>query len=307
MGMRRIVLVALGGMIACSSSSGGGGGTSSANSPQASIGPITVAAGQEITECIVIPLGNTEDFVIQGVDVSLAPGSHHLIMYQTGDPPQTTPFSCTPFSEIAFGTGDTPIVFAAKEQESFTFPTGTGLEVPANTNVRLEAHYINATSKTIEGHGQVTVHGVPKSQAGTYQPVGFAFWGTINIDIPANSTASTGPLFQAGTAGRHLMSISTHQHRLGSGIQVWESTASGQKSKQIANDTDWANPSWTMLQPDFAFDGTNGLTFDCSWDNTTTQEVKFGESALDEMCFIGGYEYPFTGLDFCVDGHCKDR
>jgi hypothetical protein len=153
----------------------------------------------------------------------------------------------------------------------------------------------------------VTVHGVPKSQAGSYQPIGFAFWGTINIDILPNSSASTGPLFQVGTAGRHLISISTHQHHLGTGIQVWESSAAGQKGTQLANDTNWANPSWTMLQPEVVFNGTNGLTFDCSWNNTTSQEVKFGESALDEMCFVGGYEFPFTGLDLCINGHCRTR
>jgi hypothetical protein len=173
--------------------------------------------------------------------------------------------------------------------------------------VRLEAHYINATSKTIQGHGEVTLHGMPRSQAGSYQPLGFAFWGTLNIDIPPNSSASTGPLFQAGTAGRHLISISTHQHRLGTGIQVWEASAAGQKDKQIANDTDWASPSWSTLQPEIAFNGNNGLTFDCSWTNTTSQEVKFGESALDEMCFVGGYEWPFSGIDLCIDGHCKSR
>ena len=33
----------------------------------------------------------------------------------------------------------------------------------------------------------------------------------------------------------------------------------------------------------------------------------FGESALDEMCFVIGYYYPSTGVDVCVDGMCEYR
>ena len=78
-------------------------------------------------------------------------------------------------------------------------------------------------------------------------------------------------------------------------------------STQIANDLDWSNPSWNMLTPDFSFDGQSGLTYQCDWTNTTDEMVGFGESALDEMCFIGGYYYPGTSLDLCIDGHCKNR
>jgi hypothetical protein len=30
--------------------------------------------------------------------------------------------------------------------------------------------------------------------------------------------------------------------------------------------------------------------------------VTFGESALDEMCFIGGYYYPGNGFDLRIQG-----
>ena len=48
--------------------------------------------------------------------------------------------------------------------------------------------------------------------------------------------------------------------------------------------------------------GTNGLSYQCDWNNTTKSTVTFGESALDEMCFIGGYYYPGHGFDIRIDG-----
>lgn len=305
--MRWAVLLAPVVFVACSGQTSSGSGASNSNAPQVAIGPITLAPSEETTVCIVVPLGNTEDFVIRSIDVSLTPGSHHLIAYQTQDAEQTTPYTCTPFTDIAFGT-DVPLILANREQVTWTFPEGIAQEVPANTMVKIEAHYINATASTLQGHGQVTFHGVPKSQAGSYQPASFVFWGTLNIDIPPNSSASTGQLFQAGIAGTHLISITTHQHRLGTGVEVWESKVQNDATaKVIADDLDWANPSWTSLQPQFDFDGSSGLTYQCNWTNTTDQTVQFGESALDEMCFVGGYYYPATVLDLCINGRCKNR
>ena len=73
----------------------------------------------------------------------------------------------------------------------------------------------------------------------------------------------------------------------------------------ILEETDWANPQLKPFDPAFTFDGTNGLAYQCTWDNTTDQEVAFGESALNEMCFVGLYYYPSHGFDICIDGHCR--
>jgi hypothetical protein len=255
---------------------------------------------------VVVALGNTEDVVVDGYDVDLQPGSHHLIVYATSDAVQSDPVNCTPFAGLALGT-DMPIVFANELKETWSFPAGVAIPIPANQNIKVEAHYINTTASDLQGQGTVHFHYTPASSAPPYQAAGTNFFGTTNISIPPNSTYSTGPMFQKGIAGTHQVSITTHQHRLGTGIQVWESSASGQTGTQIANDMDWSNPSWALLSPQLDFDGTNGLTFQCAWTNTTDQTVGFGESALDEMCFVGGYYYPSHGLNLCIDGQCHQR
>jgi hypothetical protein len=305
--MRRIASVALVVLASCSSgSSSPGGGGSSTTDTTLSVGPIPVDASQETTVCIVVPFGNTEDVVVNSVDATLQAGSHHLIAYLTSASEQTTPFPCSPFTGVAFGS-DAPLLFANEERVRWAFPSGVGQDIPAGSMVKIEAHYINTTAKPIQGSGQVVFHTTPKASSGQYQPANFTFWGTLHINVPPNASASTPVLFQSGVAGTHMLSISTHQHRLGTGIQVWESSKQGQMGTRIANDLNWANPAWTTLSPTYDFDGTNGLSFQCSWTNTTSQTVTFGESALDEMCFVGGYVYPATHIDVCIDGRCKDR
>lgn len=270
------------------------------------IGPIDLAAGEEKTVCVVVPLGNTEDLVINAAEVALERGSHHLIAYKTTALPTTTPYPCAPFTGIAIGT-DSPLVFANKAMASFQFPSGIGQDVPTDAMVKLEAHYINTSPSPIQGKGTLTFHGIPKSKSPPYQPADFAFWGTQKISIQPHATFSTGQQFQTGIAGTHLILITTHQHRLGTNASVWESPAAGQLGKQIANDANWSDPAITPLSPQVDFDGTNGLSYQCDWNNTTDSPVTFGESALDEMCFFGGYYYPAQGLDLCIDHKCRNR
>jgi Copper type II ascorbate-dependent monooxygenase, C-terminal domain len=273
---------------------------------QAAIGPIDVPAGVETTQCIVMPLGNTEDVVVDSLTIDLSAGSHHLIVYMTSDAVQSDPVNCIPFAGIATGS-DTPLVFANKQHETWTFPSGVAQLVPANQNVRVEGHYINATAQDLQGTGTVTFQTTPASVAPPFQQANFVFYGTSQISIPPNASFETPQNFQAGIAGTHFISVTTHEHRLGTDAVVWASAQPGDVSNQIANDTDWSNPSWNLLPTQFDFDGTSGLTYQCSWFNNTTATVGFGESALNEMCFIGGYYYPATVLDLCVDGQCKNR
>jgi hypothetical protein len=177
-----------------------------------------------------------------------------------------------------------------------------------NQMLRIEAHYLNATTTDLQGQGTVTFRGAPLSAAPPFQEAEVLVWGTTKISIPAQSTFSTGPLFQAGAPGMHFFSVSTHEHRLGTRMQVWSSASPGDRSVQLADDADWANPSWRMLDAPIDFDGDNGLSFQCDWANTTGQTVSFGESALNEMCFVLGYYYPSNGrVDLCLDGNCLYR
>ena len=272
---------------------------------QANIGPIDVPAGVETTQCIVVPLGNTEDVVLNGYTINLSEGSHHLIVYTTTDAEQDDPINCAPFTGLALGT-DVPIVFANKKEETWAFPDGIAIDLPANQMIKIEGHYINTTAGDLQGTGNVSFATTPKATAPAYQPANFNFFGTTNISIAPNATYSTGVLFQAGIAGTHLINVTTHQHRLGTGIQVWAGNP-GDMSNRIADDSDWSNPSWGLIAPQFDFDGTNGLTYQCDWTNTTDQTVGFGESALNEMCFVGGYYYPSQGMNLGLDAQCRRR
>jgi len=200
-----------------------------------------------------------------------------------------------------------PLMLVGEEHVDYSFPAGVGMTVPAGQMLRIEAHYINTTSAALEGTGNVQFEGLPVSAAGAYIEANFGFWGTLDINIPANSTYSTPVKFQPGIAGTTAFAVSSHQHHLGTAVQVWMSTDASDTSNQILDETNWAAPALVDLAPAPTFNGSNGFNYQCSWDNTTSSPVTFGESAEDEMCFVALYYYPSHGFDKCFDGSCLSR
>jgi hypothetical protein len=262
----------------------------------AGIGPIPLSPGQETTVCITLALSNDQPVYIPRITVTLAEGSHHLVVYRSMATTESlTPTQCTAFQGILMGQA-VPLMITEKRSDDLTFPTGVALKIQAHQMIELEAHYINTTAQTLQGRGTVDFETVPLATENVTES-DLAFWGTLSIVLPSG-VQSVGPLFASGLAGTHGFALTTHQHRLGSDFKVWfANSASDTNHAPVADTTDWANPPLYRLSPELDFNGQNGLAYQCTWNNTTGQVVTFGESALQEMCFLWMYYYPSHGFD----------
>jgi hypothetical protein len=279
----------------------GGGGLDASLSVQSftsGVGPITINAGQEVTYCVTMRLTNPDAIYVPRITATLAPGSHHLVVYRSQATTENlTPTPCTAFAGVLGGNA-VPMLIAQTAHAELTFPQGVALKLAPTQMIELEAHYINTSATALQGQGSVTFESLPASTAGITES-DFAFFGTYNIALLANSTGSVGPLFVQGIAGTHGFAVTTHQHRLGTRFRIWYAqNATDTNHTPVADNMDWANAPLYHVNPEMVFDGTNGVAYKCEWDNTTTQLVTFGESALQEMCFMWMYYYPSHGFDF---------
>jgi len=92
--------------------------------------------------------------------------------------------------------------------------------------------------------------------------------------------------------------MTTHQHRLGTHFKIWYGKSQADpNAQQLLDSTDWEEPPLYRFNPSLPFDGQSGLFFQCEWNNVTDQFITFGESALQEMCFLWMYYYPSSGFD----------
>jgi hypothetical protein len=313
---------------ASSSGSGGGGGSSGSSGSgggfdagatvttlESGIGPLALEPGEEQTQCIVMNLKNPEGGFVRRLRAELNEGSHHVIIYRSSATEEDLVAKpCSPLGGIF--SGDHPMMIAQQAKAELVFPTdesGTpvGLEIAPNQMVRLEMHYINTTSEKAEVGAKVLIDTVPLST--TVVTSDLAFWGTADIDVPANGTGDTGVKFQRALAGTKSFALTTHQHHFGTRMRVWyASDASDTGSEPVADSTSWSDPPLEILDPplDFPTNGsaklsTKGLAFRCEWKNTSPNDVKFGEGFNDEMCFLWHYYFPSRGFQSCMDGLCQ--
>lgn len=276
----------------------------------ASIGPVDLPPGSETTVCFHVRLDNPAPIYVTHFTTDLAPGSHHLIFYKStrtdyGDANTDSGvggafYPCAPFSQT-FSRDERPLLIVEKPHDELTLPDGVAFRLDAHQMVRLEAHYINSTTLPVQGRGTVTLSGIVAG--GPNQPIeaNLGFWGTTRINVPPMSTGDTGVHFERGYTDTNVFAVTTHQHRFGTRMRIWSGGSSG---PPIADTTNWQEPPLYRLDPALHFDGNSGLSYRCEWSNPTALPIRFGESALEEMCFLWLYYYPSHGFDFCVDGSC---
>lgn len=275
-----------------------GGG---AQSYTVQFGPITVNAGEENTQCIVVSLNNAAQIHVGQIHDLLGTASHHMILYKVApQAAQPTPFPCQPFQGALNPANGNPLIISQKPDDTLTLPQNVAFTLDPNQMVRLEMHYINANTMPVTLVTTSTLTTIPDSQ---YKyDASFLFIGDPNISIPANSTWNTGVQYFALPAQyntSNFWAITGHEHHLGTEVQIWSATSSSDSGKLIYTSTSWSDPPVTTFDPPIRIPAGGGYKFQCNYDNTTENTVSFGESANDEMCFFWSYYWPSQGAQVC--------
>lgn len=284
----------------------GGGGGIFVPPPDAKtvvFGPMDVEPGVEDTKCVVKRLGNVGAMHVNTMHNQLLGVSHHLIVYKTSDTEERLePFSCQPFSDLTKPDKGLPLMITQKKDDTLELPQGVAFAIDDNQMVRLEMHYINATTQTATIEGRSTF--VPMNEAEFRDEAGLFFAGNIDIDIAPNSQFTLGPAFipaPPGIDGKNFFGFTGHVHRFGTSV-----TVDMVPGKDMPGEPVYAPPSFLWAEPPTIYHDPpkvpqqgGGFSLTCSYDNTSSDQIGFGESATEEMCFFWGYYYPSIGARVC--------
>jgi hypothetical protein len=253
-----------------------------------------VGPGEEGTKCLKVRLGNSDTVKIGRIHNTLSPASHHLIISAVTDPTETESdlFDCRPFHAALIGA---PLAVSQKHDDNVLMPDGVAFSLDGNQLMHLETHYINTGTDTVDVVAESDLY--PLVDAGDTQEASFLIVGTLNIQVPAMSQmenpwafVTLPPVF----AGANIYGATGHTHRFGTAARLAIAGPDG------ANPTTIYDPSpYTWSEADLKFfdkplnvPAGGGFSFQCAWNNTSTDLVTYGESALQEMCFFWTYYYP---------------
>ena len=274
------------------------------------IGPISLAPGQERTVCTVFKLTTQAPIDVLQIDSKLLPGSHHLIFYKSNlTDEQTTPFDCQPL-DIGFGgkmVKNIPVYISETQaQNALPLPSGVAYHFDAGQMVKIEAHYINATASMLTGKGTVSLTVAPVGQS--LIPANIMFCGSVSqlyfTGVPPGMSQLTPGFFKPPT-GTKVFGLTAHQHRRGSLMTISKSTGQQDEGQLLVNGTPWDNEPFVTYDDNhlLTFGPNEGLRWQCNYNNPDNQTIKFGESAdSNEMCFLWAYYYP--AADHFISQEC---
>jgi len=262
-----------------------------------SFGPIDVPAGEERTQCVTRRLGNMAPIHVHEITNKLVGVSHHMIVYKSNATQETTdPVNCQPFADTLTGGSGGPLMITQKHDETLDLPAGIAFGLDANQMIRLEVHFINPTQETqsIEAHATFVV--MPESDF--QNAAGFLFAGTPNVSLAPNQSSTVHQFIgmPSDLYGKNFFGFTGHVHHLGTNVRVgMGSSAQSNVPVYDVPNFSWSEPPTEYHDPPAVLGQGDGFDLTCDYNNTTSNQVGFGESANDEMCFFWAYYYPDAG------------
>lgn len=280
------------------------------------MGPIKVDPGSERTVCITRKFEGLD----KGIDVTeigtRQSNSHHVIVYRykKGEKPQvgTEPKNCQALDLFGGGGIDKAPLFIGEssdpKQNILKLPPGVAYRIEPDDYYMIEMHIVNASPKEVSPTAEVYL--VPAADgAGKTEYADMFFFNNMSglskkydgkqSGVPPMTTTTLDPDFATLRSSFKIFGITTHQHRHGVGVSVSKSTGANKPGTFLFENKDWQHPDLYRLPDDkpMTFAQGEGLRFVCTYNNTSDNYLRFGESGLDdEMCIIWGYYYPSAGF-----------
>ncbi len=286
----------------------GGGGTGGAGSGGSGVDPsllgealpleieqFTARAGSERQVCKYVNLNNPAPLEIVKFSAHMVGKSHHFNVYKmlTARPDgNTTVQDCPPAGDQI--SGRAAYIFGSGQADyERLMPAGVGFKLEANAQILLEMHVINATQSEMpaSAHFEMTKPSATNRiqhhadmmwlfKAGIYLPPGMETSGSAHCEVPY-------PV--------KVFGMLTHTHSLGTHTSV--ETKKGQAVEHLYDSYDWQHPPYQTWDTPFDLEMGQGFQWTCTWNNTTTHNVTFGQSSTDEMCILFVAAYPRDTLD----------
>jgi hypothetical protein len=181
------------------------------------------------------------------------------------------------------------------------FPEGTGIRVPAGSDLVLQMHYFQSVGDVPAdqpGYAFTTAPSVDKEME--YIEVG-PLWFTIPAGDPSYTKTFSAPLWLLGLGSIDIWGVFPHMHVLGTAYDFRVEGNSGETCISRADEYDFT------LQPTYWFDtpvtaqSSDSIKVSCTWDNSADnplqfadppQNVTWGENTQDEMCYGFFYATP---------------
>jgi hypothetical protein len=250
----------------------------------------TVAAGQEVQNCYFFKVSDLEQAAgmqadqpldVHRVQIVQKAGSHHMNIFRVRtivnlDPANGTVHGLNGSSQcfISSNWADWPLLANTQQagDQDWTYPDGVANELAPTEWLMLQTHYVNASTQTTQGGGQVAANlwSIPADQVKAQ--IGTLFATDQNIRVcQSNPTPSfsKGCQFQSTTPVT-IIGANGHFHSRGTQFDMytWDgtSTTTPPAANRFYQSTTWSDPP--MLHSpalDVTVPANGGVWYSCAY------------------------------------------
>ena len=250
---------------------------------------LSVGPGQESYYCYAATA--PEDLKINQFSFTKTLGIHHFMFNEASTPQPDGLTECNIFQV----TGET-LFTATTASVDLDTPSGSAKLVSKGAQLVLQAHLFNTSDQPIKSVVEIRM---TKSPDENPVPVGILGFGSANIVLPPRETTTVESTCVI-QEDAHFYAITPHMHYLGTRLEL-DFGADEQSLKPV------------YVRDPYSFDDQHFDPFDtvapagtmarvrCTYDNTTDETVRFGESSHDEMCNLPGFLVGRDGVKLCTE------
>jgi len=242
----------------------------------------TVNAGDEIyrEQNFANPIGHDVDIIES--ESFMTPGSHHMFAFHGGQ------FNANGALETSSGVEFAGYIHTAQTPQQLTsYPAGIGRFLAGGDGIRLQVHYINTGTQSLQASVSLRIRYVDPSKVQYHAAE--VFLDNIGINVPPGQSTAT--LSYPMPYDVKLLGAASHMHSRA--IKFDSKTGDG---REIYTTTQWDEPQATSFSPAMDVPAGQTISWSCTWNNTTGTTLSFGESAAkNEMCIFTGVYYPAPG------------
>ena len=251
---------------------------------------LTVEPGQERYLCFTKEVD--EDVVIDAYDSEGQPFLHHLIFSRAKAPEPDGFAEC----DIAFKGSWEPLFITGAGPAELTFPSDAGHKIAKGTQLVAQMHLLNVGDEPVKGKVSINMH---RSANKDPRPVSNYVFGTAAVSLPAKKKTDV-----VGTCKSRekvqLLAGFPHMHLLGTALKFEVGpTESTLKTVFERKPYSFHTQSIEPVEVEIAPGDVTRVT--CSFNNTLAQDVTYGESTKNEMCYFVGF-----AIDRPTQGGCLE-
>jgi hypothetical protein len=291
-GMTMCVAVCLALLGGCGSGSAQGSANGTAAATYAMQTPVvTVAAGQERYVCYAKTLD--QDLAVDRFDYAVKKYVHHLFLSRAMQPEPDGLSEC----DVLFRTSWVPLFVAGNGTATLAYPQGAASVLPKGAQIVLQMHLLNAGSNDAAVSVDVDMR---RSTIANPKPVGLYAFGTQRISLPPNAS-STVSYECTPNQDVQPFTVLVHMHRLGTRMTLEAADSTGAYQEIFRRDPyDFDNQ---FLDDSVALQIPKGTKtrITCTYNNTRSVAVGYGESTNSEMCFLATFVQGQNGPSGCID------